>query len=239
MGVQRPVARLGQLVLDLLFPPRCASCGGYDQFICRSCADAMPKAQPPRCPVCWQRQPAADVCRRCQQQPPAFAAARSPFVYEGPVRSAVHSFKYGYVSALGGPMAALMAQGLRQHFPPTLVLVPVPLSPWRQRSRGYNQAALLARELATLCGLPLAEDALVRRRNTAPQARLTGESVADQRRRNVQGAFLARPEALPAGTTPLLVDDVMTSGATLDACALALKEAGASTVFALVFARED
>ena len=179
---------------------------------------------------------AADVCERCRPQPPAFKAARCPFVYAGAAREAVHALKYDGVSAIAPAMAEVMAGSLGEWRPPVVALAPVPLAGQRRRSRGYNQSELLARELSRLCGLPVERGLLVRRKASPPQARAAGEA---DRRANVEGAFAARPASVrPAGAL-LLVDDVMTSGATLDACARALLDAGHGPVYALTFARED
>ena len=128
-----------------------------------------------------------------------------------------------------------MAAYLKTEELPVDLVVPVPLFGRRQRLRGYNQSALLARELARLDGLPLAVRALSRRRDTPPQARSVD---AETRRRNVAGAFAADRRQVE-GRRVLLVDDVMTTGATLDACAQALRQGGAASVWALTFARED
>jgi len=133
-------------------------------------------------------------------------------------------------------MGELMARYLQGTPVPADVLVAVPLHSRRQRTRGYNQSLLLAREVSRRLDLPLAAEALFRRRDTPPQARAM---EADARRRNVAGAFDCRPGAV-AGRRVLLVDDVTTTGATLDACARALLAEGeASSVWALTFARED
>jgi ComF family protein len=128
-----------------------------------------------------------------------------------------------------------MAETLTSNFPLTAVLVPVPLSTRRERVRGYNQAKLLARELSEVTGHPLDERTLIRVRSTAPQVR----QDAISRRTNMRGAFKAREGILPAGASVVLIDDVITSGATIEACAQALREVGISNVFALAFARED
>jgi len=117
---------------------------------------------------------------------------------------------------------------------PGEVLVPVPLHPKRLRERGYNQSYLLAKELGKLTGLPVVADSLVRERHTSPQARTL---TVGERRGNVADAFACRDRRLE-GKPVILIDDVSTSGATLDACALALKEAGAASVWGLVLARE-
>jgi ComF family protein len=151
-------------------------------------------------------------------------------------RDAVHALKYNYLSALAQPMAQLMARYVEEEEAVAAdVFVAVPLYARRQRLRGYNQSALLARELSRLCGLPLTQRGLARRRNTPPQAR---SADAEARKRNVTDAFVADRRWVE-GKRILLIDDVMTTGATLDACASALRRAGAASVWALTFARED
>jgi ComF family protein len=231
-----PLTRVGQAVLDVLFPARCVGCGTYGSFLCQSCQAELPRARPPRCPICWQPQRRSAPCGRCRQERPAFQGARSLYVYEGAAREAVRALKYSHLSALAQPMAQLMARYVEEEegIEADLV-VAVPLYVRRQRLRGYNQSALLARELSRLCGLPLAERGLARRRNTPPQARSVD---AEARKRNVADAFDADRRQVE-GKRVLLIDDVMTTGATLDACARALRQAGAVSVWALTFARED
>jgi len=159
---------------------------------------------------------------------------RSLFRFEGTVRQAIHHFKYRDIKALAAPLAQLMEGYLRANPLPVQVLVPVPLHPRRLRQRGYNQSYLLARELSKLVSLPLAEGWLLRLRNTPPQAKTRS---VEQRQSNVAEAFLCRGGGWQ-GKSLLLIDDVCTSGATLNACARALKEAGASSVWGLTVARE-
>ena len=226
--------KAGRQVIDLLFPPRCAVCGSLEAFLCDRCAASLPVASLPRCPVCWQ--PTADgECRKCQKAPPAFAALRCPYVFKEGVREVVHGLKYQHQSVLAAPMAELLHRFLADNPLPADVIVPVPLFPRRRRVRGYNQSALLAHALARHLRLPVDERTLARTRNTASQAR-TGK--ADERKFNVREAFACRGDAL-TGKTVLLLDDVTTTGATLDACAHALREAGVASVRALTFARED
>jgi len=230
-----PLSRVGRAVLDVLFPSRCVGCGAYGSFLCQSCQAELPRARPPRCPICWQPQRQGVPCSRCREERPAFQGARSSYIYEGAAREAVHALKYNYLSALAQPMAQLMARYVEEEGIEADLLVAVPLYVRRQRLRGYNQSALLARELSRLCGLPLAERGLARRRNTPPQARSVD---AEARKRNVDDAFIADRRRVE-GKRVLLIDDVMTTGATLDACARALRQAGAASVWALTFARED
>jgi ComF family protein len=131
-------------------------------------------------------------------------------------------------------MAAQMTDVLRDWSPPIDTVVPVPLGWLRKRTRGYNQSELLAKEIARTTGIPLETKAIRRARTTAPQAR---QPDAASRRANVAGAF--EPGSRPVSGNVLLIDDVSTTGATLDACARALLAGGATTVYALTFARED
>ncbi len=227
---------LWQRALALLFPPRCVACGAFGSFLCPACRELAPRAAPPRCPVCWMPSDRRDApCWSCRRESPAFEAARCPFVYRGAAREAVHALKYRGVSAVAPAMALPMAECLRDWAPPVDLIVPVPLAGRRQRLRGFNQSHLLAREVGDLAGLPVGAGVLVRRRAAPSQARSADEAA---RRANVAGAFAAERSRLK-GEGVLLVDDVMTSGATLDACARALRSAGSGSVYALTFARED
>lgn len=150
------------------------------------------------------------------------------------MRQAIHELKYRNLRALAAPLAKLLRDYLLENPLPADVLVPVPLHPKRLRERGYNQSARLAQELGKLTDIPVVADCLVRRRHTSPQART---SNAEERRSNIAGAFAGTDHGL-RGKQVLLVDDVATSGATLDACAAAVKAAGAASVWGLVMARE-
>jgi ComF family protein len=174
------------------------------------------------------------MCTACDRHLPAFAGLRSAFSYGGPARNAVLALKFRGVSSLAPEMARPMADALARWVPAVDVVVPVPLGWLRRRTRGYNQSALLAREVCRSSGLPLETRALRRARQTPPQAQQAGE---ESRRRNIEAAFALGPR--PVGGSVLLIDDVATTGATLDACTRVLLEGGASAVYALTFARED
>ena len=151
----------------------------------------------------------------------------------GPLKRAIYQFKYRQKRRLALPLADLMHLYLLENPWPAQLIVPVPLHMDRLRERGYNQAALLARELSERSGLPVEEGSLVRIRETASQVALR----ADERRQNVRGAFRGRGEK-SRDKRVLLIDDVSTTGATLEACAEALRQKGARSVWALVLARE-
>jgi len=150
------------------------------------------------------------------------------------MREAIHQLKYQNLRALAVPLAGMLREYLMASPLDVDVLVPVPLHRKRLRERGYNQARLLAQELGKLRNLPVADDVLVRRRHTPPQART---ATVEERRQNIADAFACRDHSL-RDRHVLLLDDVATSGATLDACAKALKASGATAVWGLVMARE-
>jgi len=150
------------------------------------------------------------------------------------VRQAILGQKYQQLRAMAPLLGQWLGDYLAANPVPGDVLVPVPLHPKRLRERGYNQSRLLALELAKLTGMRLVDDSLVRRRHNTPQARTRN---VEERRDNVAAAFGCRDRRLE-GKAVLLIDDVATSGATLDACARALKEAGASSVWGLALAKE-
>jgi ComF family protein len=159
---------------------------------------------------------------------------RAPFLFDGLIRDAIHEFKYRNLRALAPLLAGLMHSYLAENPIPGDVLVPVPVHRKRLRERGYNQSVLLARGLGGLSGLPVVADCLSRQRYTPPQARSSG---INERHTNVSDAFACRDGRL-RGKQVILIDDVSTSGATLNACASVLKAAGAATVWGLVIALE-
>jgi ComF family protein len=170
------------------------------------------------------------LCRSCAVRAGAIDRARSSGEYEGPLREIIHAFKYDKRLSLARPLAELMKRQGAELLDDDVRLVPVPLHPRRQRERGFNQA----RELAKHVGPPVA-DVLLRTRHTPPQVELEGR----RRYANVQGAFRLkrRSEREVGGARLILIDDVTTTGATLQACAEALKAAGALEVSALTAAR--
>jgi ComF family protein len=223
-----------RVALDLLFPQWCIGCGREGEYICDSCRQRLPVIVPPVCPRCGRPRFPGEACHGCRDTPLEIDGIRSPFLFEGVIRQAIHELKYRNLRALVPLLAGLLHDYLLRNPLPADVLVPVPLHPRRQRERGYNQSALVARELGRLNGLPVVTDCLVRHGYIRPQARSTSVS---ERFANVTGAFTCRDDKL-SGRQVLLVDDVSTSGATLNACAAALKSAGAVNVRGLVMALE-
>ncbi|MFQ6122191.1 MAG: ComF family protein [Dehalococcoidales bacterium] len=217
-----------------MFPQYCIGCGKEGEFLCYSCCQSLPRISPPLCPKCGRPQPSGIFCPSCVSWSAKIDGIRSPFRFEGVMRQAIHQLKYQNLRALALPLAKLLQDYLLTNPLPAEVLVPVPLHQKRLRERGYNQSSLLARQLGKLASLPVVDDCLVRQRHTPPQART---STVEERQSNVADAFTCRDHRL-RNKKVLLIDDVSTSGATLDACAAALKAFGATSVWGLVMARE-
>lgn len=236
------LSKLARSALDLVFPIHCAGCGREGAVICGQCADGLDKLAQPYCRVCAAPS-VSGLCHWCSQSPRGFDSLRSPFLFTGPVREAIYRLKYKGERAAAGPLADLMAEYLKLRFSsrwpgsrwPSSVdaLIPTPLHSRRLRSRGYNQSALLAREIGKRLNLPLREDLVVRVKNPRPQVETQSQQ---ERRDNVAGSFECRADA--THMTALLIDDVATTGSTLSECATALKAAGAVRVHALTLARE-
>jgi ComF family protein len=223
-----------QVALDVLLPPRCVGCGRRGFEVCDDCLGTIRPLGPNVCPRCSAPSPGGRTCRFCAQHPGQVRAVVAGQAYEGAVRAAILAFKYRGRTRLAPFLAHLLASPL-DHRPLTIdLVVPVPLSKRRLQERGFNQAEMLARPLAEAHGWALCADALVRERDTQQQTRLS----SGDRWTNVSGAFAASDPALVDGQRILLVDDVCTTGATLEACASPLLRAGAEGVWALVVARD-
>lgn len=217
----------------LLFPERCAGCDQVGSLFCAVCQQKVKFVLPPLCPLCGYPSSHNHLCHRCQQSPLAIDGIRSVAFFEGPLRRAMHALKYRGLRAVAAPLGGLMSAYWQREPLPADVIVPVPLHRRRLRERGYNQAALLAQALGTEIGLPVREDWLVRNRATHPQVELD----AAERKENVAGAFQCQNSGAVAGRRVLLIDDVCTTGATLEACSLVLRQAGVQSVWAFTLGR--
>ena len=225
---------LKKTTLDLLFPLRCIECGKEGSLICAACYNRLPWILPPVCPFCGVGKPLDTPCNNCPGFETCIDGIRSPFRFEGTIRSAVHQLKYRNLRAIAIPLATMMADFAKENELPYDIIIPVPLHRKRLRERGYNQSELLAKEFGKLIAVQIEKDCLIRHRHTPAQA--IAKSI-QERHYNLAEAFLCNDECV-RGKNVLLIDDVATSGATLDACAKALKSAGAVSVWGLTVARD-
>ena len=220
-------------ILNLVFPPHCVACGRGGDWLCPQCIAGIEYLKPPLCASCGQPLPRGILCHACASRPLEISGIRAVAYLTGAMREAIHHFKYKGARVLAPYFGDLLAETWRRAPWRASVVVPVPLHPRRLRQRGYNQSALLARELGGRVDLPVVEGCLLRLRPTRPQVGLG----AEERIRNVQDAF-GCSDARMADTDILLVDDVCTTGATLEACTRALLASGVRSVWALTLARE-
>ena len=219
-------------VLDFVLPPRCGGCRRVGAWLCEGCRARIRRLEEPLCRRCGVEVESARVDCGCRTRLRSLTRLRSAVAYEGPIEAAVHRFKYEGWKRLAAPLAQLMAERLVVEGVAARFVVAVPLHAQRHRLRGYNQSELLSRELRELLALRAPPGVLARTRATPPQV------GRDRLRRfeNVAGAFeWTGPEL--NGEAVLLIDDVATTGATLDACAAALKAAGSGPVTGVSLAR--
>jgi len=235
VSVQEIVRASSRQLLDFALPPRCAGCGTIVQEVHSFCPDCWTQVEflgDSGCATCGMPLEATDaeLCGACLAQPPRIERTRSAVAYDELSRSIAIRLKYGRKVALARTMARYMAPLVHSK---DAILVPVPLHRGRLWQRGFNQSALVAAEIARRIGVR-SELRLLKRVKRTPA--LKGMSVS-QRKKTVAGAFSVDPSAELAGRTVVLVDDVLTTGSTADACAKALKRAGAERVELVSWAR--
>lgn len=221
--------------LDLIYPPQCIVCGQFDgDYLCQECRESIVRIEPPICRRCGV--PCEEyLCRECRDRQQRFDYARSAGVFDGALREAIHAMKYRDCRMLAEPIAAIMTeQYARLGLPKTVDLViPVPIDRHRMVERGFNQAADIAAALSADLGLRFDDSVLAKPKRTAHQVEISLE----ERHTNLLGAFRVMKPGLVVHKGVLLVDDVYTTGSTVNEAADALKNAGASEVVCYTSAR--
>lgn len=235
------VRRGTRAALDVLFPPICIACREPVRdsgSLCPKCWSAVSFLEGAMCACCglpFEIDPGPDtLCAACHARKPAFDKARSVMRYDEASKATILALKHADRLDLIPPLARWLARAGRPLLEETDLIVPVPLHPLRLWWRRYNQSAEIARSLGTLTGTAVDLLVLTRKRATRSQGAMPS---AKARRRNMQGAFAVHADVSVKGKRILLIDDVMTTGATVEACSRALKRAGASQVFVLTLAR--
>lgn len=224
------ISAVVQSVTAALLPQSCLLCAAAsgNALLCPDCERGLPRLPASLCPRCALPTPQGEICGACLKRPPHFDTTVAAFAYAFPVDKLVQQFKYAHRIAIADFFARAL---LDRSLPAADCVIPLPLSAQRLRERGFNQAVEIGRPIARALSVPLALTACVRRVHTAPQAMLPWK----ERRQNVRNAFECSVDL--AGRSVLLVDDVMTTGATLDECARVLKDHGAGAICCLVAAR--
>lgn len=229
---QRLLAKVSNQLLDWLLPTRCAGCNSLGSAWCEVCDANVRFVPEPRCPRCGLPLPANSACDACRTHGYAFDEARSWAIYSGNLRKALLSLKRRRNEALGAAFASKLTSLYRSLDWQVDLVVAVPLGPQRRQERGHNQAELFAEPFALQASLLYASGILVRPHDSDPQFGLPGSA----RWANVRGAFSVESGAV-AERKVLVLDDIMTTGATLHSAAHALKRAGATRVYGLTLAR--
>jgi ComF family protein len=245
--IETPLRRTADAILNLIYPENCCLCSTavarhQDCAVCDACWKNLLqlRIRPPSCPSCglpyYGLEPMQDhLCSRCILNPPPYSGARAFGTYTSELANAVRQLKFNGRQNLTQLLVPLMAEAFWQSWRPEMFdfLVPIPLHPRKRAARGYNQAALLARSLSSLIGIAWRGAVLSRTVNTPPQVGLSDAA----RQENVRSVFSCKREERISGQRILLVDDVMTTGATLASAASVLLSAGARRVCCLTLAR--
>ena len=232
------LSKMKQALLDIIFPKTCLGCKKEGSWLCEDCIATLDIQNWSLCPVCQKRVLDFKTCKYCRQKT-RLAGLFVPLSYENPlIKMAIRQFKYEpFVKELSLPLSYIIISHLNliesPSFDDNFILVPVPLYKSRLRWRGYNQAEEIAKELSKNLAIPLEKNILIKIKNTLLQAELKG----DERWNNMAKAFLCQNPERIKGKKILLVDDVYTTGATMEECARVLKGAGAREVWGMVVAR--
>lgn len=237
------LTQVKKFFLNLLFPPFCLNCQREGNYLCQDCFTLINISENLYCPFCYRPKIVLDgkTCSRCQKKGKRLKGLISAAPYQNfIIKKVISQFKYEpYIKALAKTLAFLIVHHLQliekeYSFPQAAILIPIPLTKKKLKQRGFNQAQELGKELSTFLKIPLLCDILLKIKETLPQVDLSGK----EREENIKGAFWCQESDKVKGKIILLVDDVFTTGSTMEECARILKEAGAKEVWGIVVARE-
>lgn len=218
--------------LDWIYPPSCGGCGSMGVRWCTNCESSLVQIREDVCSICGYPYGNRNICEKCFRSKPSYTQLRSIYRYQTSIRRSLHQLKYKNDLGFGEILGQKCAEFLKSLEWSIDIITPVPLGKRRRKERGYNQAALIAYPIALLLKTPYKSKLLERVKETHSQI----DFSAEQRKENMQNAFIAISTGL-RGKNILIVDDVITTGSTMDSCAKALKKAGAKNVYGLSVAR--
>ena len=238
LKIRDTASDLGGAIIDFVLPPHCITCRKYlspqEKIVCDVCWDNLEVLPSPFCPVCMNFMEQGDLfCKICVERK-NLCAVRSLGIFDPHYQKLIHGFKYQQKITLGQRLGKRLGEKLIEDRAASEFdyIIPVPLHSVRKRERGFNQSKILAQEISKVINIPVLKKVLKRTRNTKDQTKLSPE----ERKENVKGAFsLKSPETIE-GKRIILVDDVMTTGATLGECATVLREAGAEKIMGAIVA---
>lgn len=233
--------------IDIIYPPRCHIChnflpntGHVNKYFCPVCLKGFLKISSPLCPICGipfdSFSEENHLCGNCLRRRPFYDALGAPYLYQGSIMDAIHQMKYtgkSYLAKSLGPLLSSFASKWIDNSTESLVVMPVPLHPKKLRERGFNQSLLLARAITSILSTELDFLSLRRIKYTRPQTGLN----SNERKKNVRNAFDLVGQKDFKGRSVILVDDVATTGNTMNECARMLKKAGCKKIFCLALAR--
>ena len=235
-GIWKHSQKVMHQCLDILFPVHCACCQRSGHVLCPTCIARIQLLPSPFCEFCGTPLSTYGVCKNCQFRLPKLSGQRAVSLYQEPLRGCIHRLKYDGNIRLAEPLGLLLAQAYRRYDMQADMLIPVPLHSQRQQQRGFNHASLLAEVCSANIGVPMNDNILVRHRATVAQVDLHPR----ERYQNVAGAFACSSSSANSVLNErriVIIDDVSTTSATLEACAMPLFAAGAEEIWGLVLAR--
>jgi len=226
--------RFYQYVLDIIFPKYCVGCGLEGKWICQKCMQKIIFVNNQACFACNRLTSQGKFCQKCRTKTNLTGLITSAYYHEGPLKEAIHTYKYNFAYDLAHDLAKILLSTLRHvGWNKKALLVAVPLHKKRKAQRGFNQSEILAKIISAYFDYPIIKDKLIRTKFTKPQVELTGA----KRKTNIKGIFAWIGKNEIKGKTIILVDDVCTTGSTLEECAKVLRKAGAKEIWGLVLAK--
>lgn len=219
-------------MIDFVYPPRCSGCDKPGELFCPDCVSRVTTVHQPFCSICGRVTEKQGLCKRCQKIQPSYLSARSWAEYVEPLRHALLSLKYKNNLGIARVFTNFLAEIVFSNNWQADIIIPIPLCDSHMKKRGFNQAEQLARPLSMLLGIPMDTRAVKRVKETSSQVDLSRE----ERFKNLEDAFFGNPAKLKSKKV-LLVDDIVTTGATLNSCTEAILAAGGSSVFCITVAQ--